>query len=271
MPRWPAEAELTGREEVTLGGLLDDLRLIAFAIAIVLFGFLLWQALEKGGDLAKVGQAATESTAQRDPIPPPPPTQLPSSKTIQMTEAPAPASTEEGGAVYRWVDENGTISFSDKPMVAKAERIAVPSIEANTYQQTTEPVRPSRATRGATPVNQLRTELKETQSAAKIKSTRAKQVAKGTFVTSEGHRITAFASHFGEQLSFEGRVSRGERCQSLRLTGHIKDNDGRAVRLRAMAEKVGGTSRIFESRPMRVSPLKNGWELFRIDAVCVVR
>jgi hypothetical protein len=247
-----------------------DLKLFALIAASGLIVFVFWLALEKGHDIVGLGQQKSEEIIQRYPI------QAEQAPDLQQAlkrftaekraPAPRPISRQQTGDVYKWVDEKGTVSFSDRPMNPGAERIAVQPAHAYSFPQASQPYRDQGISRKAVSTNQP---IARVQTVASTRSPQTQRVATGTFITGGGHRITASASHFGTWLTFEGRVSGGEQCQSLEMTGYMKNNAGKTVWLRTTADNVGGPSRLFKSRPARVSDLKCGWELVRVDAICV--
>ena len=248
-----------------------DLKLFALFAASGLIVFVFWLALEKGNEIAGMGKPKPEEITQRYPIQPEHDSGHQPSLHTYSEAKPVPRSIpkqsrQNSGDVYKWVDEKGTVSFSDRPMNPGAERIAVQPVPAYSFPQAGQPYRDQEVSRKAVSTNQP---IARVQTVASTRSPQTERVATGTFITAGGHRLTASASHFGTWLTFEGRVSGGERCQSLEMTGHIKNNAGKTVRLRTTADNVGGSSRLFKSRPARVSDLKCGWELVRVDAACI--
>jgi hypothetical protein len=218
-----------------------------------------------------MGKQKPEEITRRYPIRPEHDSgQQPSLRTYAEAKTvparPQVQSRQQSGDVYKWVDEKGTVSFSDRPMNPGVERIAVQPVPAYSFPPGSQPYRDQGIGRKAVSTNQPTARV---QTVASTRNPETQRIATGTFMTAGGHRLTASASHFGTWLTFEGRVSGGERCQSLEMTGHMKNNAGKTVRLRTTADNVGGSSRLFKSRPARVSDLKSGWELFRVDASCI--
>jgi hypothetical protein len=250
--------------------IVDDLKLLALVAGSGLIVFIFWLALEKGNEIAEMGKPEPEEIVQSYPVQP---DQIPDLRQTLKSLAeertalpPKPVPRQQTGDVYKWVDEKGTVSFSDRPINPEAERISVQPAPSYSFPQSTQTYRLQTTPRQVESTSQNRTT--NVQTVSSTWNTQTERVARGTFMTAGGHRITASASHFGPWLTFEGRVSGGESCQSLEMIGYLKNNAGRKVRLRAVAENVGGPSRIFKSSPWKVSDLKCGWELFRVDSVC---
>jgi len=272
MHRSPRELKnqfFEGEQLKYLGG---DLKLLGLVAASMLVVFVFWLSLEKGTDIARLSKAEPEQGPQRVTVPSGQHPEKTQARTYSQSQSiPRSSPSEDTDTIYKWVDEKGTVSFSDRPQEPNAQKIFVQPVQAYDFPQTQKPYRENPGA-GSTPVrreNVVRVE--QVQPVTTTPSFQTRQTARGTFVTSGGNIITAYARHMGPELTFHGRVRGGERCESLRLTGHIRDNDGRVVRRRASVENVGGyePSRLFKSRAVRVSNLKNGWELYRVDAVCV--
>jgi hypothetical protein len=163
--------------------------------------------------------------------------------------------------MYKWVDEKGTIHFSDQPRQQGAEKITVAEV-ASYNNQVAQPVYRQVSTDNVTE--------RRTITVAQVnRPVQAERIGRGRFRTSGGHLITASANHLGEALSFEGRVEGGSRCSALHLQGCLTSKSGNSRCFEAVASDVGGSGgRLFESRAIRVSRLKDGWEVTSITAYC---
>jgi micrococcal nuclease len=176
-----------------------------------------------------------------------PPAYHASAPAIQPRPQPAPNSnnlprnqTRSGAeSVYKWVDDNGTVHFSDRPANSASEQIQVERVQ--TFSSPHVP----QTTRVAESGPQVRYEdLNPRPRQVSFESVATVQVNKGVFQSSEGYRITANAKHFGKELSFEGRVDGGPSCRALKLTGYLTSQKGEVVWRTARATDVGSGSRL---------------------------
>jgi hypothetical protein len=243
----------------------EALKLLSLFAASAVVVFAVWLTLERGGHISGLGKAQQEDAGQvpaaRPAEPPPPPEQQVRTYPPREVNPPAQRSQREAGTMYKWVDEKGTIHFSDQPRQQGAEKITVAQVTA--YNNP--PAQP--ATRQV-----LTTDLPEQRTypvAQAYPSGQTERIGRGRFRTSGGHLITAAANHLGEALSFEGRVEGGSRCSALHLQGCLTSKSGNSRCFDAVASDVGGSGgRLFESRAVRVSRLKEGWEVSSITAYC---
>lgn len=272
MRRSPTELNYQFFEGEQLKYLGGDLKLLALVAASVLVVFVFWLSLEKGTDIAGVSKAEPDQGLHRIAVPSGQrPAKRPPRAYSQSQNLPRPAPSQDTNTIYKWVDEKGTVSFSDRPQAPSAEKISIQPVPAYDFPQTPKPSRNNPTAQSPAVRQETIVRIEQVQPVTTTPSFQTRQTARGTFVTSGGNIITAYARHMGPELTFHGRVKGGERCDSLRLTGYLMDNDGRRVRRRVSVENVGGyePSRLFKSRAVRVSDLKNGWELYRVDAACV--
>jgi hypothetical protein len=171
--------------------------------------------------------------------------------------------------MYKWVDEKGTIHFSDQPGQSGAERIEVAAVTTYNNQQ----LQPSDGVsegRQLEPTNNLNRQT--SPSGVQVnRSGQAKRIARGRFRTDDGYLITADDKHLGSSLAFQGRVEGGPRCKSLYLRGYLTSKNGTRRYLDAIATDVGGGGRLFESAPVKVSELKEGWEVTSVAVSCQQR
>jgi hypothetical protein len=243
----------------------EALKLLSLLAASAVVAFAVWLTLERGGHISGLGQTQTEGEEQvvavRPAEPTAPPVQQPRTYQPREVAPPVQRSRQEAGTTYKWVDEKGTIHFSDQPRQQGAEKIAV--AEVTTYKnQVSQPVYRQVS------VNNV-TERRNITVAQVNQPVRAERFGRGRFRTLEGHVITASAKHLGDLLSFEGRVEGGSRCSALRLYGCLASKNGNRRCFDAIATDVGGSgSRLFESQPDRVNRLKEGWEVTSVTAYC---
>lgn len=244
----------------------EALKLFSLLAASAVVVFAVWLTLERGGHISGLGKTQTEDEAPliatrpaETPLPPP----LQQAPAYRPREANPPAQRSGQGAatMYKWVDEKGTIHFSDQPRQQGSEKFAVAQV--TTYKNP-----------APQPVNrQVSTndfyEQRSPTVAHVNRPVQAERIGRGRFRTSEGHIITASDKHLGDLLSFEGRVEGGSRCSALYMRGCMTSKNGKVHCLDAVATDVGGSGgRLFESQAVRVNRLKEGWEVTSITAYC---
>lgn len=243
----------------------EALKLLSLFAASAVVVFAVWLTLERGGHISGLGQTQAKGEEQvvaaRPAEPPPAPVQQAPAFRPREVNPPVQRSKQEAGAMYKWVDEKGTIHFSDQPRQQGAEKIAVAEV-ASYNNQVAQPVYRQVSTDNVTE--------RRTIAVAQVnRSVQAERIGRGRFRTSEGHAISAFDKHLGDLLSFEGRVEGGSRCSALHLHGCLTSKSGSSRCFDAVATDVGGSGgRLFESQSVRVNSLKEGWEVTSISASC---
>lgn len=243
----------------------EALKLLSLLAASAVVVFAVWLTLERGGHISGLGQTQTEGEEQvvapRPAESTAPPVQQAQTDRPREVNPPVQRLKQEAGTTYKWVDEKGTIHFSDQPGQQGAEKIAV--AEVATYKnQVSQPVYRQVSANDVA-------ERRNITVAQVNQPVRAERFGRGRFRTLEGHVITASAKHLGDLLSFEGRVESGSRCSALYLRGCMSSKSGKTYCLDAVATDVGGSgSRLFESQPVRVNRLKEGWEVTSVTAYC---
>lgn len=243
-------------------GSIYTLLFLVSSCAVVFF--LLWVTVERSSlltDLMGDTDPPKEHGAERIALPSPPASGAEIKKPTDSK--PRPVEKYEGSKkVYKWIDKNGTIHFSDRPQHSDRKSVMiVPSSEET-------PNRTQHKT------GQEVASLKDKISQLPKKQSRsiwAKKISRGQFVTSEGYEITTYAQHLGKKLIFSGRVEGGPECSTLTLAGYLENRDGDRVRLTAQASDVGSLGKLFESRPARVPWIKKGWDVERLSASCSER
>jgi micrococcal nuclease len=208
--------------------------------------------LEKRGLWAQPLYHAATTTPQS-----PPQSSASKPPAVRNSTDPMSQGTHSTESVYRWVDDKGTVHFSDKPLRSGAEQVDVKPIATYTVAQAPPPQVVSDRRSPKAPAAQRPPPSFEGQ------------INKGVFQTRGGYRVTANAKHFGEYLSFEGRVENGPPCRTLRLSGTLIDQKGDRQVLIADVSEAGSGSRLYESSRRRVINLKRGWEVISVQARCI--
>lgn len=243
----------------------EALKLFSLVAASAVVVFAVWLMLDRGGHISGLGKTQTEAEAPMTATQPadPPEPLVQQAKTFQPREInpPAQRSRQAAGTMYKWVDEKGTIYFSDQPRHSDAEQIAVAQVTTYKNQE----ARPAYRQVSA---NEVYAQGSHTVAQVNL-SGQTEQIGRGRFRTSAGHVITASGKHFGDLLTFEGRVEGGTLCSALYLRGCLTSKSGKVYCRDAVATDVGGSGgRLFESQAVRVNRLKEGWEVASVTAYC---
>jgi hypothetical protein len=239
-------------------GLLSLLTLVALCGVIV---FVFWLTIDKGGSISVLGKAdSAETSPSRHPIPSPTPAYqpVPSSPPAnppRMVAAPREAARPSSGGTYKWVDENGSLHFSDRPMSADAEQISISPINSYDQPQTR-------------PAAVAQTSRAQQQAAPAVRS--AQPVPRRP-ISAADYTITKYALQRGNDVVLSGRVSAGPACKSLHLSLRAESNKGRSVFGTTMVNNVGSGGRLYEivrSSSYSENSGRPVWEITNIQASC---
>lgn len=161
--------------------------------------------------------------------------------------------------VYKWVDEQGTIHFSDQPRHSGSGQVKVAPIQ--TYKSPEgNPTRSESASRSqALPGYQP-----YGQSAPAVRETRV--------ISASDYDIFSNARQKDHRtVELSGRVSSGPECQALQLMIRAENNQGRSVSARTVVENVGWGSSLFEvtrSSAWRDNTPRPIWRITEITGFC---
>ena len=236
--------------------------------AVILIGFV----LQRGGELFSSGQVAGvghRDTPARIPVPSRNDVE-PLAGDQRRAPLPRPGSgprTET--AAYRWIDSRGTLHFTDYPGPPGSRILKMAPIA--TYDFPEERSLPKMRERLRQLVAAQRSEASTRSRLPSAGEVTATRISRDQFETTDGYHINANAHHFGPSLSFEGRISGGPRCGTLRLKAWLQDSNGNGRRFVALAHNLGSGSRLFESREQRVNRVKHGWEVSSVTVSCLDR
>ena len=240
-------------------GLLSLLTLIALCGVIV---FVFWLTIDKGGSISALGKAEpAETSPSRHPIPSSSPAYqpVPSSPPAhppRMVAAPREAARPSSGGTYKWVDENGSLHFSDRPMSADAQQVQISQINTYDYPQTRSD-------------SLAQTSRSRQQAAPAVRS--AQPVTRHP-ISAADYTITKYALQRGNDVVLSGRVSSGPVCESLHLSIRAESNKGRSIFETTVVNNVGSGGRLYEIVRRAPYPDTSGrpvWEITAIRASCV--
>lgn len=217
--------------------------LLIGASALVVFAF--WGVVERGGQLARMGSSPATEMTHLDAADPPPmaaPADLQPLPPPKLFSPPAqPETAETQATVYRWVDENGGIHFSDRPGTAGSQPLAVSPVQTIDM-----------------PAPQVRRVL--------VPSTGTSH--RYTGVSASDYHISRIASHQGSALVLHGRIEGGPDCTTLRLRASARNSHGGMASGTTVVKDVGSISRLWEIHA-GYAPSGSSWEVVDVQVSCL--
>jgi Domain of unknown function (DUF4124) len=223
-------------------GTIKGLALVgASALAVVA----VWAVLEKGAFLSRFGSPPPAPVQSSSP--PHPATAFNS----HLFPQPAPLSVRPPApkgmvTIYKWVDANGGVHFSDRPLVAQSEAMAVGQVQ--TVSMPTSTARPGNVLAALSSAGHLQRRI-----------------------SAEDYHFISYASQRGDAVVFSGRVEFGPSCGRLQLTVQGSSNHGQRIAARTVVENAGAVSKLWEAK--RFVGLSRGalpvWEVVGIQADCL--
>ena len=131
--------------------------------------------------------------------------------------------------IYRWVDENGSVHFSDKPYSEKAEEIV---IKETGIELDEKPVAATEETSSKAPATTWE------PPAAKKKEVVETEPEKKKIITEEDYKINSTIGKLGNDLiSISGRIGNGPKCYDMSVTANASNENGLSVTIRDQIRK----------------------------------
>jgi Domain of unknown function (DUF4124) len=226
------------------------LRLLIISFPFVFVGALFWPVIE---DKFVSPVPAVKQLETGDVLALPAQTRRTKSRPENHTSVKTAPSHKEDSGIYRWVDENGRVVFSDRPTNENA--VAHTPTEINTIAAVVTP-QPRRVASLETPQKAITTQ-KTQHSSRSPRDFKFPNISAGQ---KHGHVLLS------------GRVSQGFRCQRLRITATAASDRGGSIRGYDTIKSRGSGSSLYE---IKVRSLWKGngrrpqWDAGRVSAVCL--
>lgn len=163
-------------------------------------------------------------------------------------------------ATYTWVDEKGTVHFSDRPRSPDAQIVREPSPSA-IMPGNSSPV-PSRQTPSASVAEQYRALSVSPQAPA------PSNVRRSAVITADDYEIRVTAKQLGDEVIFSGRISNGPPCEQLVITLGAHSTEGRQVRTSTVVNMTGVLSRVITASARSRPVARPSWTVSTIVANC---
>lgn len=151
-------------------------------------------------------------------------------------------SADAAGEIYRWVDKEGKLHFSDRPPHVETEKVGL------FLNDGIEPLRPGPRPKGERP----------------RKKEKKRKIRAGDY------QINFSASQRGNELAVSGRIGNGPECPNLKVSVRLQDEKGTRKTVTAVVSNVGyGRSDLIDARA-RVSSgdFRNDWTITDIAVDC---
>jgi hypothetical protein len=163
--------------------------------------------------------------------------------------------------IYKWVDENGSVHFSDTPYSQDAKEVNIQG-SGITVHKTEKQVKSEKALEG----NQ-REKAKQQKDATKVKAKPEKEKT----ISEDDYRITSSVGKLGADIiSISGRISSGPRCNDMVVTATaINDNGLKGTITDNVSKTKSFGSTIFEGNA-KVAGSAEDYGFWEVDSVTVL-
>ena len=174
--------------------------------------------------------------------------------------------------IYRWVDENGSVHFSDKPYSEKAEEIIIletgidldktPDAEKEDQPATTEsPAENSQSTSKQQPADETET---STKTAAK------KEKVEDRTITEADYKITTTIGKLGTDLiSISGRIGSGPKCYDLTVIATASNDNGLTATIKDQVRKSSSFGSVTYKGTAKATGSGEDRGFWKVDSVTV--
>jgi len=174
-------------------------------------------------------------------------------------------STSVNAKIYKWVDENGSIHFSDKPYSQDAKEVKV--------QGTGISVQKSEAVLKA---EKAREEKQQEEMLRKKAATQTRaEPAKGQsdvekVITEADYRISSSVGKLGADImSISGRISSGPRCKDMSVTATATNDNGLKATITDNVSKTNSFGSTTYEGNAKVSGSAEDYGFWKVDSVIV--
>jgi hypothetical protein len=149
--------------------------------------------------------------------------------------------------IYKWVDADGRVHFSDRPLESTAEKVSVFDSDGGKVE----------------PASKTTTETRQASPQRKPTEKRTSSI------TADDYKITTNLSQRGSVLVFSGRVENGPPCPRLTLKMYARTSNGGIENASTVVENAGGFgSKVFEARITPWPETNDKWSLSSVFAAC---
>lgn len=170
--------------------------------------------------------------------------------------------------IYKWVDANGRIHFSDKPNSKDAEEIKIRGTGI-TLDKTDEEIEQEKKVEEQ---QTLQHSLQDSEIAAKKTTVKKKDKEENEVISEADYKITVSVGKLGaDAIRISGRIGRGPVCKSLNITATASNENGLSTTITQQVRKISlhgstvfeGTNRVSGSGEDR-----GFWKVDKITITC---
>ena len=174
-------------------------------------------------------------------------------------------STSVNAKIYKWVDENGSVHFSDKPYSQEAKEVRV--------QGTGISVQKSEAVLKAEKAREEKRqkEMLKQKAATQTKPEPAKdQSDVEKDITEADYRISSSVGKLGADImSISGRISSGPRCKDMSVTATATNDNGLKATITDNVNKTNSFGSTTYEGNAKVSGSAEDYGFWKVDSVIV--
>jgi len=174
-------------------------------------------------------------------------------------------TTSVHAKIYKWVDENGSVHFSDKPHSKDAEEVNVQATGISV--QKSEAVLKAEKARG----EERQQELLREKEAAKAKPDVAKNKATDKkIITEADYRISSSVGKLGSDImSISGRIKSGPRCKDMSVTATATNDNGLKATITDNVSKTNSFGSTIYAGNAKVSGSAEDYGFWKVDSVTI--
>jgi hypothetical protein len=174
-------------------------------------------------------------------------------------------STSVDAKIYKWVDENGSVHFSDKPYSQDAKEVNVQGTGISV--QKSEAVLKAEKAREEERQNEMLMQKEATKT--RPDTTKGKSDSEKV-ITEADYRISSSVGKLGADIiSISGRISSGPRCNDMTVTAIAINDNGLSGTITDNVRKTNSYgSTIFEGNA-KVSGSAEDYGFWKVDKVTI--
>ena len=174
-------------------------------------------------------------------------------------------STTANAKIYKWVDENGSVHFSDKPYSQEAKEVKVQGTGIS-VQKSEAVIKAEKARE-----EKQRKEMLRQKAATQTKPESAKgQSDVEKVITEADYRISSSVGKLGADImSISGRISSGPRCKDMSVTATATNDNGLKATITDNVNKTNSFGSTTYEGNAKVSGSAEDYGFWKVDSVIV--
>lgn len=163
--------------------------------------------------------------------------------------------------IYRWVDENGSVHFSDKPYSEKAQEIVI--------QETGIELDGAPAAETEKPVPRTPPETEERPAATKKEAVETEQEEKN-IITEEDYKISTTIGKLGlDLISISGRIGNGPKCYDMSVVATATNDNGLSATISDQVRKSSSFGSVTFNGTAKATGSAEDRGFWKVDSVTI--